>query len=153
MPTPTKHAKLGASGAHRWRKCAGSINLSEGIEDVTTIYAAEGTVAHVIGEGCLRVRGRPASTDIGIVFLEDGFNIEVTEEMTDAVQIYVDYVRERAEGNTLFIEKQFDLSPLDPPDEMYGITDASIWDEEARFLEVIDYKHGVGVAVDAINPP
>lgn len=147
MP-PTKHAKLGASGATRWRNCPGSINHCEGLPDVTTVYAAEGTVAHGIGER--RILGKGVCL-VGDVVQEDGFNIEITQEMFDAVQVYVDYVSERAEGNTLFIEKQFNLAPLNPPDEMYGTTDASIWDEEVKFLEVIDYKHGAGVAVDAIN--
>ena len=40
------HAKLSASGAHRWTQCAGSVNAEEGLPNTTSIYAEEGTLAH-----------------------------------------------------------------------------------------------------------
>ena len=144
----TKHAKLGASGATRWRNCAGSINLCEGLPDITSVYAAEGTVAHAIAEGVLREDGWPS---LGAVISEDGYDIEATQEMFDAIQVYIDFVNTQAEGRTLLIEQQFDLAPLSPPGPMYGTADAVIWDEQAKRLHVIDYKHGSGVSVDAID--
>src|SRR5690606_26092408 len=48
------HAELGASSAHRWMKCAGSIALSRGIPNVDSEYAREGTAAHELAEKCLR---------------------------------------------------------------------------------------------------
>ncbi|MEE8607952.1 MAG: DUF2800 domain-containing protein [Nitrospiraceae bacterium] len=157
----TKHAKLGASGAHRWRNCAGSINLSEGMPDETTVYAAEGTVAHRLAEGVLRDSQGIA---LGTTIVEDGYDIEVTQEMADAVKIFVDYVYERTGSRTLLLEQQFDLGRppgtegpedegtlLKPPGPMYGTADAVIWDEETRNLHVVDYKHGAGVSVDAIG--
>ena len=156
----TKHAKLGASGAHRWRNCAGSINLSEGMPDETTIYAAEGTVAHKQAENLLA----GGKVESGQIVHEDGYDVEVTSEMMDAVFQFVDFVRERAAGRTLLLEQQFDLgivpgeggpnnegTLLKPPGPMYGTADAVIWDEKTRHLHVIDYKHGAGVAVDAIG--
>ena len=145
----TKHAKLGASGAHRWRNCAGSNNLSEGMPDETTVYAAEGTVAHAIGEGVLREGVWPP---VGTVIHEDGYDIKVTQEMLDAVQVYVDFVDVQSQGGrTLLIEQQFDLAPLSPPGPMFGTADAVVWEGKTRHLHVIDYKHGAGVAVDAIS--
>jgi hypothetical protein len=147
MP-PGKHAKLGASGARRWRNCSGSINLSEGQPNTTSIYAAEGTVAHEIGEKLLR-HGQGANVQMGGPILQDGFTIEITDEMLEAVQVYVDFVSEQAEGHTLLLEQQFDLAPLSPPGPMYGTADAVVWNEEEKHLHVIDYKHGAGIAVDA----
>lgn len=144
----TKHAKLGASGAHRWRNCAGSINLSEGMPDETTVYAAEGTVAHYIGENILAGDTYPA---VGETVVEEGYDIAITIEMMEAVYMYVDFVNEQAEGKTLLLENQFDLGVLKPPGPMYGTADAVIWDKEIKNLHVVDYKHGAGVTVDAIG--
>ena len=134
----TKHAKLGASGAHRWRNCAGSNNLSEGLPDITSSYAEEGTRAHEIAEHCLKIGAVP--------------NLDLDPEMRDAIQVYLKYVWDRVgDDGVLFVEKQFDLAPLSPPDDMFGITDATIWTESERHLEVIDFKYGAGVVVDAVD--
>lgn len=158
----TKHAKLGASGAHQWRNCPGSINLSEGMPDETSFYAAEGTVAHKVGEELLS--DSDPYLQLGITVEQDGFQIEINQDMLDAVQHYVDFVSERAEGKVLLLENQFDLgrvpgtegpddegTVLRPPGPMYGTADAVVWDEESGNLHVIDYKHGAGVTVDAVG--
>lgn len=146
MP-PGEHAALGASGAHRWRKCPGSNQLSEGLPDFPTYAAAEGTVAHDISERCFRI-GVNADEWLGYIITEDGFEITVDVEMVEHVQTYVDYVREQAEGKELFIEEHLDLSPLNPPGPMFGTGDALIWDKENLHLEVIDLKYGKGVVVE-----
>ena len=74
------HASLGASSASRWMACPGSVRLSEGMPNISSDYAREGTAAHELAEMCLR-QGKPASA-----FLEqeiEGF--EVTEDMAEAV--------------------------------------------------------------------
>ena len=47
------HAALGASAAHRWMRCPGSIRLSDGIEAPASTYAEEGAAAHVLAKICL----------------------------------------------------------------------------------------------------
>jgi Protein of unknown function (DUF2800) len=42
MTTGCVHAALGASTAHRWMSCAGSVRLSAGIEARSSTYAEEG---------------------------------------------------------------------------------------------------------------
>jgi hypothetical protein len=42
------HAKLGPSGAHRWMSCPGSIVLEEDVPDRSSVYADEGTAAHML---------------------------------------------------------------------------------------------------------
>jgi hypothetical protein len=166
MP-PTTHARLGASKSHRWMACAGTIRMSEGIEETTSEYAKEGTAAHELAEQFLSPAGSPfdrgmegdiqeafrrargAHTDWEVINDEGRF--PVTQEMVDAVAVYVNYVRERAVGGELRIEQAFDLAPLNPPEEMYGTADAVVWHEDTRTLEVIDYKHGRGVVVEAVD--
>lgn len=156
MP-PTTHAKLGASASHRWMNCPGSIQAAEGIEDEGSDYAREGTAAHEVGERCLR-HGTDAIVYLDtVIAVEDEQGVHhftVTEEMCEAVQVYVDHIRRRIDemGDhevTMFVEHQFDLTPLNPPGPMYGTSDCTLWCETIRHLDVNDYKHGAGVAVDA----
>ena len=45
-----KHALLGASKAHRWMTCPGSISLESTFPEQESFYAAEGTAAHALAE-------------------------------------------------------------------------------------------------------
>lgn len=91
------HAKLSASSASRWMACPGSVKLSQGAPSGSSEYAAEGTYAHHIAAECL------ASTQPGVfsktpedwlgVFKEvDGHVIECTQDMVDAVNVYLEEV-------------------------------------------------------------
>jgi hypothetical protein len=142
------HATLGASSASRWIACPGSVQLSEGIPAQTSDFAREGTAAHELAEACLR------NNKNAIEFLEEEFEgFEVTEEMAEAVQVYVDEVRRAAEGNLLVIEQRFSLEELNPPVPMFGTADAVIWDEKNSLLTVMDLKFGAGVPVKVDNSP
>lgn len=44
------HAILSASGSHRWLECTPSARLSENFEDVTSSYALEGSMVHLMCE-------------------------------------------------------------------------------------------------------
>ena len=146
MP-PTKHATLGASSSERWMACPGSIRLSEGMPNSSSSYAPEGTAAHALAERALRKGLDPD------VWLDTEIEeVLVTEEMCGAVRVFVDFVRREAAGEKeLMLEQRFDLSPLSPPAPMFGTSDAVIWNPKSRLLHVIDYKHGQGVAVAAIE--
>lgn len=149
MP-PKRHARLGASKAERWINCPGSIRLSEGLPNYSSEYAREGTAAHEVAEMCLK-NGKDAIEFLGAEIKVEGHLVEVTEEMCEAVQVFVSHVRKVAGKRQLMVEQKFDLSPLNPPDEMYGTSDAVVWDEKTKILDVTDYKHGKGVAVDVIE--
>lgn len=148
MP-PVKHAVLGASSAERWLACPGSVRMSEGLPNLTTMYAQEGTAAHALAERCLNKTLEP---EVWLGAEVEG--VEVTEEMCQAVQVYLDYVHGlRLKGRRVWLETQFDLSDMDPPAEMFGTADCVAWAPQERLLEVVDYKHGQGVAVDAVGNP
>lgn len=160
MP-PKKHARLGASSSERWIVCPGSIAASEGMPNESSVYSREGTAAHGLAEMAL-TEGLPAADWIGetiYVAEEDAtYPIEVTEEMAEAVQVFVDLVFSRVFTRTShlhpverFLEVQFDLEPLNPPEPMYGTADAVTWDPTTRTLYVDDYKHGQGVVVEAVD--
>ena len=143
-----KHATLSASSSDRWMNCPGSIKLSEGIPNTTSIYAEEGSAAHAVAETCLNY-GKDAEDMIDRT-IEGYPNIECTEEMAEAVQVYLDTVRADLGMYTdadLEVESKFDISHIYP--DCFGTNDALIYSPSAKKLIVYDYKHGRGVAVDA----
>jgi hypothetical protein len=131
--------------------CLGSVQAEAGREDVQTIFAAEGTAAHELGERCLRDLS-DADDHLGEEIVVGNHTFEVTEEMADAVQVYLDTIRALVEpGDTLLIEQRFDLSHVWPG--MFGTGDAGVYKLATRRLIVIDYKHGKGHAVEVENNP
>jgi len=144
-----KHARLSASGSHRWLTCPGSISLEESYpEDVVSEYAEYGTAGHQLAQICLE-KDRPATLFEGQVFNESknfpkGFTVDA--EMADAVQTYLDYCNSLGEGET-HIEKRVDFS--DYVEEGFGTADfIKIKDTK---IHVVDLKMGKGVKVNANN--
>jgi hypothetical protein len=133
----TAHAKLSASGAHRWMACPGSVNAEGGRVDRTSSFAEEGTRAHDIMEIALK-SGKPCR--------------ELTQdhEMADFVQVYVDYVNSLIKKeDSVFIERRVDFSEWVPGG--FGTADTIIMDGDR--IHIVDLKYGKGVAVFAENNP
>lgn len=147
------HSIRGASGAHRWSKCPGSINLtnklnSEGKKTATTsVAAAEGTVAHTVASTCLE------DGSDGLDFLDMSFKISeltfsVDKEMADGVQEYLDFIRDilaTYSDAQLYVEKS--LSSMFDEDA-WGTPDAVIIIPSESLIIVIDFKYGQGVVVE-----
>lgn len=134
---------------HRWAACPGSVRLSAGIENTSSSYAEEGSDAHALGALCLRKNDAPGF-HIGKTIKEDGRDFTVTEDMAEAVHVYVDYVAETFErGDKMHIEHKFDLSRVHPG--CFGTGDCVIWKPKQQLLIVIDYKHGAGVPVEVVK--
>ena len=137
----TTHAKLSASGAHRWLACPGSVKAEDGIPDVTSTFAQEGTAAHELGEIAL-VGGTDCADMIGMQLLENNA-YSVTPEMAEAVQVYVDVVRYL--GGEQMYEERVDFSEWVP--DGFGTSDAIVLTENK--MSVIDLKYGKGHRVEA----
>jgi hypothetical protein len=102
-----------------------------------------------VGERCLR---KGLDADVYLDTVVEG--VTVDEEMVEAVQVYVDYVNDLKEkGYECEHEVRFDLAPLNPPGPMFGTADTAAWNPTTKHLVVPDYKHGVGVVVDAFENP
>jgi len=129
----SEHAKLSPSGADRWKHCPGSVPLSRDIPDPpSSFFADEGTMMHAVAAGVLS--GDTEITRIG-------------DEVFEAIVFYVNYVRSRVEiGCVLHIETRVKLN-----DDVWGTTDAAVWNPHTETLEIIDLKGGKGVAVDVNN--
>ena len=143
---PDQHAKLSPSSAERWIHCPGSIRLSEGIPDQTSPYAEEGTAAHRLAELKLRK------------LIDDKLEIRpyidtCDGEMEEATDFYRDIVQEKLAGAgpdaVLMVEQRFGLTDWVP--QCFGTSDAVIISGDT--IEVIDFKYGKGVRVDAKENP
>ena len=128
------HSKLGASSAYRWINCPGSVALIEkSPAESSSPHATEGTQAHDLAE---------------IILLNKAWcKADYPEDMEDAVMVYVDYIRNNLTSDTkLQIETEFDLSFIYAG--MFGTNDACLISPHKKHLEIIDYKHGSGLAVE-----
>lgn len=149
MP-PKGHAILSASSSHRWLHCPPSARLCESYEDKDSDYAAEGTEAHELCEYKLR-------RALGLEANDPTENLEwFSEEMYYCADGYADYVLEQVEAAkqtckdpVVLIEQRVDFSRW--VESGFGTADCIIIADGT--LQVIDYKHGLGVLVSAEDNP
>ncbi len=154
------HATLSPSSADRWMTCPGSVPLSEGIVDTSSGYAAEGSAAHEIAALCL-TSGSDAAAYVGRIVEVDTREIEITADMADHIQVYVNHVRGRVADwqalgatVTLEVEQRVPIGHLTGEAGAEGTADAVIIAElpDVRtVIEVIDLKFGRGVEVEATD--
>lgn len=149
----SSHAVLGASSAERWMTCPGSVALSEGIPDVGSPHAREGSIAHSLAEHCLLNNEMPMEYLDEIHPDPDYADFTVTIDMVDAVNIYVNHIRSyKLQITNDVIEKRVSLESLgDWAADMFGTGDFVAPDRAVLLVD--DYKHGMGVAVEAKDNP
>jgi len=149
MP-PKAHAILSASSSHRWLNCPPSARLCETYEDKDSDYVAEGTDAHSLCEYKLRLALGMEATD------PTEHLTWYNEEMLDCANGYASYILELVEAAketcadpVVLIEQRVDFSRW--VEQGFGTSDAIIISDGT--LHVVDYKHGLGVLVEADNNP
>ena len=141
----TAHAKLSASGAHRWLACPGSVRAEDGLPNTTSPFAQEGVAAHELGEIAL-VGGTDCDELVGTALPENPEYV-VSQEMAAAVQIYVDVVRQL--GGEQLYEERVDFS--DWVADGFGTSDAIIMNDTK--MSIVDLKYGKGHRVEAQDNP
>lgn len=154
MGTPQAHATVTASGFERWSHCTAAPRYEEQFpEGETTVYAAEGTLAHSV---CELYGRKKFSADL----TTRKFNSELKklkeqelwqDEMTKTAEVYVDFLAEKANeyphAPTVMFEVRVDLSDYIP--EGFGTCDCIMIGADT--LRITDYKHGKGVPVSSIG--
>ena len=140
----SKHAFLSPSGSHRGLNCTPSAMLESEFPGGSSSAAEEGTAAHAFCEHklkkALRRRSKRPVSDYD------------SDEMQEYTDNYVDYVLEQLEvakqtckDPMVLIEQKVDFSEYVP--DGYGTADCIIVSDDT--LQIIDFKYGIGVLVDA----
>ena len=146
----SNHALLSASSSHRWLNCPPSARLGEDYEDKGSDFAVEGTDAHSLCEHKLKAA-------LGMETQDPTENLTwYNAEMEDCANGYAAYVMELlAEAKKVtadpivLIEQRLDYSEY--VEEGFGTGDCLIVADGT--LNIIDYKHGRGVEVSAVDNP
>lgn len=143
---PSKHAVLSASSSSRWLACPPSAQECAKVKDVPSEFAMQGTDAHTLCEyKVLSALGRDAADPTkGLIFFD--------EEMDDCANEYAEFVMEQVaaakavcKDPLVLIEQRLDFSKWVPGG--FGTGDCVIVADDT--LNVIDFKYGLGVLVDA----
>lgn len=139
---PGTHAILSASSSSRWLACPPSARINAELPETTSVYAEEGTKAHALAEKTLKSYLAGGSSDVQCP----------DEEMTEAVQRYVDVCIEKINAAkaaspdaVVHVEFRLDFSTYVP--DGFGTGDMVIVSDKS--LEICDLKYGKGVPVSA----
>ena len=151
--TNRAHARLNASSSHRWMMCSPSVKLSEQFEDKPSTYAEEGTYLHELCELKLhRYLGDMAMEAVEAQYAEhrdSEFYSDEAESVTDEYVAFcvetIEAVRSSCHDPLIMVEHRLDYSEYVP--EGFGTGDLVIVADGV--IEVIDFKGGRGVRVDA----
>lgn len=154
MPTPTNHALLSASSAHRWLSCTAAPRFEEQFPAGTSEYAEEGQTAHSVCELYAQKQFTPMT--------KRKFNAELkklatrpyySDEMLKTAEAYVEYLSSKALSypSVPYVtqEVRVDFSEYVP--EGFGTCDCVMIGGDT--LHITDYKHGKGVVVSAVENP
>ena len=144
--------------------CPGSVSQSRGIDDAESDHAALGTLAHALGELCLVQSIEPwtkiGETNMSKHTTEDGELLMVDKNMADAVHQYIHFIEQWhpdwQRSQFAWVEKRFHCPSIHRL--FYGTVDfAHVTMNSSKtgenILDVWDYKHGVGVVVEADDNP
>lgn len=155
-----EHSGWSASGFEAMMLCPGKKVMEHGLPSYANSYSAEGTVAHLVLTWALREQ-RDAAAYIGrVVHLDElgnvceptaaKFTFEVTDDMAEDVQVTIDYVRQVAGDDVVWVDTRVDYShALDLPEgEAWGTLDVAIIKSDGELI-VLDLKFGRGVEVSA----
>ena len=147
------HARLNASSSHRWMMCPPSVKLSEQFEDKPSSYAEEGTFLHELCE--LKLHRYLGDMDPALIeqqyaeHRDNDFYSDEAESVTDEYVAFcietIEAVRLSCPDPLIMVEHRLDYSEYVP--DGFGTGDLVIVADGV--LEVIDFKGGRGVRVEA----
>ena len=151
MPSPTDHALLSPSSAHRWLECTAAPRFEEQFPaSGDTKYTSAGRLAHSFCELFARnLFDGMTKERYDRYMAQFQADKDYEPEMLETAKAYVNYLMEKANGYTskpnVFFEQRVDLTDWIP--EGFGSCDCVMIGDDT--LHITDYKHGVGVPVDA----
>lgn len=146
----SEHALFSPSGAHRWMRCAASLNLEQLEPRTSSSYAEEGVAAHHFA--AMILEGNDDVHMIGGKHFETGYTF--TPSMHEHVMTYVNAVHDYAKGHLLLVEQRVDFSSFiqcPNPKDAFGTADAIVLTSDGTEIQTHDLKFGMGIAVYADN--
>jgi hypothetical protein len=166
---PGKHAIFSPSGFKALMLCPAKPAMERGLPDTSSDYADEGTAAHFLAAFSLntdtpasdlighrvsvhpdgRTFGHPPACELPP---DEGQNVFVVDaDMADAVQVYINTVRDYQGDGELLVEQSLPIAHITGEADAEGTGDAVILRDDE--IIVIDLKFGRGVEVTAENNP
>ena len=148
------HALLSASSAHIWLHCPPSARMAENMPQVDTPWATEGTLAHELAECKARKKFCPRpGDDYDAKMREIRANPAYAPEMEGCTDQYIQAIDEEcmrySSRPLVALETRVNYCSVVP--ERFGTADCIIIGGDT--LTIIDYKHGKGVPVSAVDNP
>ncbi|MGN8861961.1 DUF2800 domain-containing protein [Dorea longicatena] len=141
-----KHAYLSASASHRWLACPPSAKLCANIADQTSEYAQQGTDCHELCAYLVeKALGRAGTDPTESLTFYDAEMQNCAEEYRNYVLEQIEAAKELCQDPQVMIEQRLDFSRW--VENGFGTGDCVIVADEV--LQIIDYKHGLGVLVSA----
>lgn len=144
----SQHALLSPSASHRWLNCPPSAKLCASEKDHASSYALEGTDAHTLCAYLLeRALGRDSPDPVESL---DYYNTQMQKYSDGYASFVVEEFHKLLEKDPdakVLIEQKVDYSHWVP--DGTGTADCIILSRET--LEIIDYKYGRGILVQACS--
>ncbi|MEL7586616.1 MAG: DUF2800 domain-containing protein [Prolixibacteraceae bacterium] len=153
---PGEHAVLSPSGASRWLACTPSARLEMQYPDTSGAAAAEGTVAHALGEAIIRrhvfsgAERVKANAEIMRIEKDPYYCEDMQAHCEDYATFVIELFEEAKTRNSdavIKVEQKLDLTDYVP--EGFGTGDCIIIADGT--LYIIDLKYGKGVLVSCEN--
>lgn len=143
------HALLSPSGAPRWMVCIGSVGMQKGMPDTPSEYSDEGTCAHAVAKMAWDEQ-KDAAAYIGRrIEIRPLETMEVTEEMADDLQPYLDICKALALNGDARAEVNVPIGHITGEEGAEGTADFVVIDVKEKELICADLKFGMGVPVFA----
>lgn len=151
---PGLHALLSPSAAHRWLNCTAAPRLEADQPDSGSDYAREGTLAHAYCAKHLKTwLGLPTDGEEKEIAEYAQYHTGEMDEYTDTYKTIVlekfNAARAQTKDAQLLVETRLDFSTWVP--DAFGTGDAVIIADGC--LDIIDFKYGKGVKVEAQDNP
>ena len=144
------HALLSASSSHRWLNCPPSARLCEGYDDKGSNFAAEGSDAHSLCEYKLRkalgMEAKDPTEDL------TWYDAEMEESASGYAAFVMELVAEAKKtcsDPVVLIEQRLDYSKY--VQSGFGTGDCVLIADGT--LQIVDFKYGRGVLVEAEDNP
>ena len=167
------HSRIGPSSMGRTLSCPGWVGFCADLKDKGSVFAREGTAAHMFCEHILSTGESCSDYLDGVVDIsgdtakqqffktgqgpkadrEDCF--EIDNEMVEGAELYVEtiqtYLGEFVGDDSFEFEARLDMTHIHPL--LFGTGDVLIYKAANRHLVVMDYKYGRGYAVEVEDNP